>query len=85
MTNTCRLQLVVQVKAYLDSCERDFEAAQERLDRARRILDHVTSNQPAATCPTPSLNETAGRADRYGAQVDALLMACYIDETNREE
>jgi hypothetical protein len=85
MINTCRLQLVIQAKAYLDSCERDFESAQARLDKARRILDHITSDQPAACCPTPELNETGPRADRYAARVDALLMACYIEETNREE
>lgn len=85
MSSTCRLQLVIQAKAYLDACERDYENAQSRLDRARRILDHITSNGPAACCPTPELNETAPQADRFAARVDALLMACYIEETNKEE
>lgn len=82
---TAQEQLVTQARAYLDACERDFEAAQARFDKARRILEHVSTHGPAATCPTPELNETGPRADRYAARVDALLMACYIDETNREE
>lgn len=82
---TTRNQLASQAKAYLDACERDFEAAQARLDKARRILSHVTEGKPAAMCPTPELNETAPRADRLAARVDALLMASYVEETNREE
>jgi len=80
-----RNQLLIQTRAYLDACERDFEAAQARLDKARRILHHLSEGKPCAMCPTPELNETAPRADRFAARVDALLMASYVEETNNEE
>lgn len=76
-----RKQLVAQAKAYVDSVRRDYEAAQSRFDRARRILAHVAEGKPAAECPTPELNETSAQADRFAARVDALLMACFTEET----
>ncbi len=80
-----RNQLLIQTRAYLDACERDFGAAQARLDKARRILDHLSEGKPCAICPTPDLNETAPRADRFAARVDALLMASYIEENDGQE
>ena len=75
-----RLNLLSQARAYLDACARDFEAAQERADRARRILEHVKAGKSAGNCPTPKLDETSASAQRFAARVDALLLAVYEEE-----
>lgn len=79
MGNT-RKQLASYALSLIDACERDFEAAQKRLDRARAIHEHLKAGKPIGDCPCPVLNDTAGQAERFAARVDALLFTVYEEE-----
>lgn len=80
MLRQLRDQLLTYARGYEEACERDLEAAQRRLERARKIAEHVRADKGAAGCPTPILDETSGQAQRFAARVDALLMAVYDAE-----
>ena len=85
MQSSARKQLISQAKAYLDACERDREAAERRVQNAKAILAHLTEGKEAGSSPTPMLNESGPKVERFAARIDALLTVVYAEEKPEEQ
>lgn len=80
MQSVARINLIAQARAYLEVCERDREAAERRVQNARAIYTHLTEGKKAGNSPTPVLNESGRKVERFAARVDALLTTVYAEE-----